>query len=555
MWGYKVVEIQKVAAPLLVQAAVAIIVASFIQVPMSACDADFSSGIVINGDGEFIATNGVTGGSGTIADPFLISGWTFESTTLATILIADTRSHFIISGCSFLRESDPASYGIRFVNVSNAGIRNVSIEGYPYGIYLENVNNVTVDSCLFTRVASVHVWASHSVSFSRSKFEDCSVLIQNNPLGDIRFESNVINGYVNIASSAGVSFVDNFVSGNRSVLGDKGLSIHQSCECTITGNRFRSCTMSFWLSFEQFKTISVDSNTVNNLPVIFIRSASDVLLTGQGYGQVIFLNVSDSRIVSYQGPQFEEFPGFGPTGTDIVLAFCTNIRITESRFLDRWCAVRIYNCSGIRIDRCSFTNVSTGVLVGATSNVIVERNEFTNVLQCVNIGSCRLGAIEITDNTFGPSTRTNEGVFIYNTDKVTISENDFECSWMIRFEQAYDVEVYRNNFANTDFNFRDSSGLVFLGNYYADREHEDSNGDGICDVPVVLFNQNGQVFEDPFPLMNPIGAEDGIYATLLFVMIGCMIAVTGLVFALLLGRSKRKKKEAQEVAPDASQDE
>src|SRR2546427_4540831 len=55
------------------------------------------SPIGIGGDTGFTAANGVTGGSGTASDPYIIAGWEINaSPSFYAIAIANTRAPFVI---------------------------------------------------------------------------------------------------------------------------------------------------------------------------------------------------------------------------------------------------------------------------------------------------------------------------------------------------------------------------------------------------------------------------------------------------------------------------
>jgi len=83
--------------------------------------------ILIVGDSGFTPGNGVTGGSGTPSDPYIIEGWEINASAADGIAILTTTAHFVI--------------------------RNVSIHsgGWTYvGIWLEEVQNGSVEGSVLT---------------------------------------------------------------------------------------------------------------------------------------------------------------------------------------------------------------------------------------------------------------------------------------------------------------------------------------------------------------------------------------------------------------------
>ena len=55
--------------------------------------------IEIGSDGEFTLANGVSSGTGTALDPFIIEGWSIIVATGHGIYIHDTLAHFIVRDC------------------------------------------------------------------------------------------------------------------------------------------------------------------------------------------------------------------------------------------------------------------------------------------------------------------------------------------------------------------------------------------------------------------------------------------------------------------------
>ena len=100
--------------------------------------------ITINGNDEFTSENGVSGGSGTENDPYIIEGWQTDA-----IRITGTTAYFIIRDC--LVDGD---WTIDFSNVDNGKIQNciVTNDGY-WGIDLDESNNNIVEGCTIYKCA------------------------------------------------------------------------------------------------------------------------------------------------------------------------------------------------------------------------------------------------------------------------------------------------------------------------------------------------------------------------------------------------------------------
>jgi hypothetical protein len=92
--------------------------------------------ILINEDDQFTAENGVTSGSGTQLDPYIIENWNIDPIQSAIgIWVTNTNSYFIIRNCSIdMQSSNPLSSGM----------------GFEQGIRLESLGNATIDNCTIT---------------------------------------------------------------------------------------------------------------------------------------------------------------------------------------------------------------------------------------------------------------------------------------------------------------------------------------------------------------------------------------------------------------------
>ena len=88
--------------------------------------------IIIAGNEGFTNENGVASGSGSVSDPFIISGWDINASSANGIEIIGTDAHFVIRDCNIYD----------------------GVMGYAYGISLEGVVNGTVTSNILSRSIS-----------------------------------------------------------------------------------------------------------------------------------------------------------------------------------------------------------------------------------------------------------------------------------------------------------------------------------------------------------------------------------------------------------------
>lgn len=107
--------------------------------------------ILIDGNGNFTFANGVTSGSGTRSDPYVIQGWDINASGLhccyaygdAGLLVQHTNASFIIRDV-YVHSGLPLILGINLLWVSNALVEN-SVTSFDYtGIQVGYSTNTTV---------------------------------------------------------------------------------------------------------------------------------------------------------------------------------------------------------------------------------------------------------------------------------------------------------------------------------------------------------------------------------------------------------------------------
>ncbi len=82
--------------------------------------------IYIHGNENFTSENGVTGGSGTEEDPYIIEGWVIvgNGSTSEGIFINNTDAYFVIRNCTIFNLTDKYDSGILLFHVENGRIEN-----------------------------------------------------------------------------------------------------------------------------------------------------------------------------------------------------------------------------------------------------------------------------------------------------------------------------------------------------------------------------------------------------------------------------------------------
>jgi len=135
------------------------LLAPFVLLPAESAGLPPWTGIRIEGDAGFTQENGVTAGSGTAGDPYVIEGWRICNFLLenpgcmafqeTAITVRNTSAHLVIrnvtlQGWPFEFLPECFENGITLENASNVRIENAVIANWVCGLFIDSSRNVTV---------------------------------------------------------------------------------------------------------------------------------------------------------------------------------------------------------------------------------------------------------------------------------------------------------------------------------------------------------------------------------------------------------------------------
>src|SRR3990172_7677425 len=107
--------------------------------------------IYINGNADFTAPNGVSSGSGTSIDPYVIQGWDISAATGIGVSIQGTSAYFVVRD-SYIHSGGGNFHGIELLNVTNGLVRNVTSLGNFAGIWLQDTNPGIPGTTAYNRI-------------------------------------------------------------------------------------------------------------------------------------------------------------------------------------------------------------------------------------------------------------------------------------------------------------------------------------------------------------------------------------------------------------------
>ncbi len=292
--------------------------------------------IVIAGDASFTSENGVTGGTGTSSDPYIISGWNIDANATVGITVKYTTASFVIRDV-FVHAGNAVWEGIRLQNLTHASVRNVTVafaDGHAIGIVnsaLVNVSSSTLsgwdalwfsasrdsgayDNTITGIGSGVLVAGSSNISVARNRITSTYRGIWSDTSDHLTLQGNTLAGAywysLTLFSSRSVTFRDNVMTSfdHRS---PGGIELNVPGEANATT-----------LPFADTHTITPD-NTLFGLPILYYKDCRDTRVDGVPASQLIFAGCN-GIVVSNET--------LGDIHGLVTLAYTTNWTLTRNSF-------------------------------------------------------------------------------------------------------------------------------------------------------------------------------------------------------------------------------
>lgn len=237
------------------------------------------SSISIDGNENFTAANGVTGGSGTPSDPYIIEEWEIDASVADGIRIRNTDASFVVRNVYV--HSGKFHTGIFLNAVTNGRLENTTLSTNWKGILTWFSANITIAG---SRIFANEAQGIEFVSSTRIVLEDNEVS-SNRGTGIVLLRSDRITAMRNTISNNGV-----------------GLGFLESTNSTITGNSLVANGIDIGgESLPHFSSHLISSdNVVNGKPVYYNKNCNDLDVDGVSIGQLIVVNCTKVRAANLQ---------------------------------------------------------------------------------------------------------------------------------------------------------------------------------------------------------------------------------------------------------------
>jgi parallel beta-helix repeat protein len=402
------------------------------------------SPIYIDTNSEFLFSNGVVGGNGSLSNPYIIENWSIDASTADGIWINNTTAHFIIRNCNIFNGETNGHVGILLLSTSNGRIednwlnnnfigiaivktdhvnfQNIEIDhSYMYGISLAWTDNMT-----FMNVTENNTISDYGIRISKSD----NVLFDN-----ITVRNSKLSG-LEINNSKNIKIYRSEISNNNW----NGVFIRDSTDFTLEDSvisyngLFSSYKRQPGIYSENVFGISIRYNNIfNNHAGIEVTNPNSYGQSPIEIGQVLFnniynntagLNLSNTNSILVQGNIIYDNKDCGLSLVDSInitvyenkifgslynfgFGYAPNIsgyrniipsnNTVNGRPIYYWIGqsnktvpldagyVGLVECSNILVQHLSLTNNRQGILLVATTNSTILNNIIRDTWEGIKI--------------------------------------------------------------------------------------------------------------------------------------------------------------------------
>ena len=540
------------------------------------------SPIYIDGNADFGLGEGVTGGSGTEADPFVIEGWEISVAGACGISVNNTDAYLVIRNVSlsaswapYISSSSPV--GISLDNASNVKIESSFISYFQSGVRANGTRGVTecieISRCTFT-VVSQHVLISNtsdclvthssfynaydyvlrisnctSVACSFNEIVPLSYAYFRPPTKTIRienvtsctFEENDISSVEYDYCVWAVDTNDATITNNSVECRDQWDFVAERCTRILISRNEMSTGEGIWVL--ECSNASVDANLLHTdwrggpFQHIFASNSVDVVISGNAMIRGGGIWLTDTRD-SWVHDNYVADTGYFASSSDhvkgMVIYQCRNLTISRnvivngtSLGLDLSVVVKV-TVEGNEISG----NIGAG-LMAQGSNLSIRYNKiFSNTIggtivsPGVFLSSC-------TDSTF-EGNNISDAVEVNYCDNLMVRSNTFDGEWNLWTTSVGETTNFQqNNFlvgvdimGNSSMTHWDA-GYPDGGNYWLSYIGEDLMSGPNQDIPGpdgfgdTAYPVSGEEM-DRYPRMQPVSVQDLLPPTTIAVCNGSL---------------------------------
>lgn len=337
------------------------------------------SPIRIIGNDEFLPENGVTGGSGTEEDPYLIENWVIISDGSASegIFINNTDAYFIIKNCTIRGFSNPDEFyqGIEFSEVTHGHIQDTNVSESGIGIYIRYSAGNEIKNCrcydcpVYPEGYGIEIYRSTNTTIVSSTCYNMSYGIFLSHSSDLTLQKTIC--YDNKQSGV-MSFAD----------GDTRMN-YRIEECMFWNNTWYGVYLCGPLkksSHSIIRNCSFYYNKRNGMNLINTWDAivENCVFTHNGDGLSIY-DRSQNNTIRNCSFLSQNNTGLTIAGEALFFSFAKNTEISYCTFENNANGLFLAMARDTKVHHCIITNDSfTGMLSFLSTPKITQNNIFNN---------------------------------------------------------------------------------------------------------------------------------------------------------------------------------
>lgn len=266
--------------------------------------------IIIHNDTDFLSPgNGVTSGTGTALDPYIIEGWDIQVTLWHTSLsISGTSAHYVVRNCHINK-------WVSFSNASNGKL----------------INNTFYDG-------NIGIYSSSHMFISENNFTNIKRFILNN-----MDDTVVMNNYLSMKLGG-------------------SLDVEDTRNTSFWNNTFINGGITLNWHWGNLGTIVIDlNNTVNGKPIRYYRNTPSLSINqSTSIGQLIIHNCTDLSLTNLN---------ISNTSSAIQIGNTTNVHISHVNVSNSYNGIMLTNSNNVFIVNSSgWGNLAHGLELYTTSN-------------------------------------------------------------------------------------------------------------------------------------------------------------------------------------------
>jgi parallel beta-helix repeat protein len=444
--------------------------------------------ILINGNGDFTVANGITGGSGTPSDPYVIEGWEIDASTANGIEVRDTDAVFVIRN-GRVHSGGLLNVGVLLVNVADGALENVSSDGNWYGIYVASSTRIFITGSAIASSRGYGVFISYSADITLAgntlssnngygygltwsanvSISDTSAF--SNPGAGIRLDSsnqvsisssnissNDVDG-IAIYSSTNVTLTANTVSANgrygvlldhssnvslgANVISrneDVGILFASSTGIDLSGNILLSdgVLLSGTTGPHFASHTIVSDNSVNGRPLLYYKDCTDLVLNDIPVGQVLLANCTRANIANLE---------ISDTDQAIQVAYGNDIALMANRISDTLYGIGVWSSTRLSLMGNTLQSTLCGIALAFSSNATLSANVVSDA-RYYGLAIHQSSNVSLIGNAMNSTSW--HGITLTSSKNVSVAANNisFSSGNGIRSEASTNVSMYNNSLYN-----------------------------------------------------------------------------------------------------------